>query len=227
MAICSQEEQEHIEFFRDLFQRYSPLIVSMLVMLMLIFTGHYLFRWYHNKKDYQALSYYSLFQKSLRDNNLSQSRQALSYLQSNFSSSPYTYLSSLSFASEAVRDDKPGDAMSILSWVVRNGGQPWSTIAILRVVPIAIDLGQYGKAKDFLSMSSLPEFKPLILMERGDVESAMKNYSKARDLYKSAIVLISNRASVHNKSRGVHDAELQNTLIDLLEKRIRYVESVK
>ncbi|CUT17768.1 MULTISPECIES: YfgM family protein [Candidatus Ichthyocystis] len=224
MNLYSQEEQEQIEVLRDLFRKYLPMMLTLLLVAVVGFSGHSFWSWYRNKENAQALSYYSLFQVGINAEDFGKSQQALRHLQLNFPLSPYSYLASLAFSAFAVKEKKTDDALSVLTWMIDKGDQPWATLAIVRAVPIAIDARKYDMAKEFLSSPSLTSFKPIILMEQGDLEIVQGRYADAISLYRSASEIMSERAQLDNKSWGVHDSELQKNFKSLIDERIRCAE---
>ncbi|WP_092483590.1 YfgM family protein [Candidatus Ichthyocystis hellenicum] len=221
MDLYTQEEQEQIEIFRDVFRKYLSMILTILFVAVVGFSGHSFWSWYRNKENAQALSYYSLFRVGINGEDFGKSQQALRHLQLNFPSSPYSYLASLSFSAFAVKEKKTDDALSVLTWIIGKGEQPWATLAIVRAVPIAIDAKKYDMAKEFLSAPSLTSFKPLILMEQGDLEISQGRYDDAISLYRSASEIMSERAQLNNKSWGVYDSELQQNFKFLIDERVR------
>ena len=109
-------------------------------------------------------------------------------LKKNYESTPYAKDAALLLAKNDVATNKLKSASQQLTWVMKNASlKAMQQTARLRLARIDIAEGQASRALNLLKITGDENFKALTYEVKGDAYHQLKEYSKAKQAYQSAL----------------------------------------
>lgn len=181
-------EEEQIERIKKWWKQYGNYILTVVIILLLAFTG---WRWWqqrHNKILSEASTSYEYMLSSVANNDPTGATAQANSIISNYGDTSYAGLARMMLARQAVYAKDYKKAIAQLQAVVKEGNDPViKQIARIRAARLLLVEKQDKAALALLQTVDAPSFKPLIAEVKGDIYFAMGNKQQARQAYALAL----------------------------------------
>jgi len=188
MAHLDLEEQEQLAEAKAFWQRYGNLILTLLLVCALAFSGWQGWQYWQSRQALEASTLYETLSKAVRENDAKGVRDASGALLENYSGTAYAPMGALTSAKYFFdRGDLKG-AKAQLQWVVdKTGSDELRDIARLRLAAVLLDEKSHDEALKVLDSKHTEAFAAQFAATRGDVLVAKNQGAEARAAYKLAI----------------------------------------
>ncbi|VAW92878.1 hypothetical protein MNBD_GAMMA22-506 [hydrothermal vent metagenome] len=192
-----ETDEETLEALKTWWKENGKSVIGGLILGVGAIVGFKQWGSYQSEKAQSASSLYQTMLQTSSDKKIDEFYAIGSEIVLDYSSTPYASLAALIMAKKLVEDKKFEDAISKLNWLLSNSSDEGiKHIARIRLARILLNEKQIDQAfnlvKDELSVSFKSEYNEL----RGDVYVAKKEFSLAKDAYKSALA-----ANIKNKEK--------------------------
>ncbi len=192
-----ETDEETLEALKTWWKENGKSVIGGLILGVGAIVGFKQWGSYQSEKGQSASSLYQTMIESSHNKKTDEFFAAGSELILDYSSTPYASLASLVMAKKLVDEKKFDDAINKLNWLLSNSSDDGiKHIARIRLARILLNENKIEQAlklvKDERSVSFKSEYNEL----RGDVYAAKKEFSLAKDAYKSALAV-----NIRNKEK--------------------------
>lgn len=204
-----QIENDELTALKQFFNRYSKLMLALLIFFLLVLIGGNYWRKNHLAYTREASQIFQEMVMADMHRDPQSTNAKAEQLMTEYTKSPYAQFAGLLLAKIAVNDGDLTRAEAKLRWVMDNGKQ--NIAQHLATVRLAAILQQQGKLDEALALVAKdPDqaYTVLYAQARGDIYVAKGELQQARDAYTLAM---------QSLPAGVQSPLLQMKLVDLGE----------
>jgi predicted negative regulator of RcsB-dependent stress response len=182
-----ETDSEQIELFKKWWGDYGKWIIIAVVIGLAIGLGWRYWQQQHLVQRQHASLLYQQLLTADNQNNAETVMQMSAELIQRYPRLEYAALAGLLAAKAAVTQDKPTVAIEKLQWVrAHSGNASLRQIARLREARLLLAQHQIPQAQKLLTTVDDPIYQPAIDEVQGDIQWALNDRAKARQLYQSA-----------------------------------------
>lgn len=207
MAALDLEQQEQLDQFKQVWQKYGNLLIWTITFCLLAYAG---WMWYQYKQSDNALKDAGLYEAldiRVQENDMEKAAAVFADMQSNYPKATYTAQGALMLAQAQAGRNQTDAAIKTLTWVV---GQDLSdvqsgltTVAKIRLSGLLLDSGKKDEALAMLDGPVPVGFETLIEDRRGDIYNTKGDKAKAIEAYKKAYASLGDDGGAYKNIIGV------------------------
>jgi predicted negative regulator of RcsB-dependent stress response len=188
MANLDLEEQEQLAEAKAFWQRYGNLILTLIMVAALAFSGWQGWQYWQARQALEASATFDALAKAVSDDDAKGVRDASGALLEKFSGTAYAPLGALTSARYFFERGDLKGARAQLQWVVdKTGSDELRDVARLRMVAVLMDEKGYDEALKTLEAKHTEAFAAQFAVARGDALVAKSQAAEARAAYKLAL----------------------------------------
>ena len=178
------EEQEQIAQLKAFWQQWGKLIVGIVLIGVLAFTGYKGYEWYQKRQVVQAQAAFSAFNSTLAKKE--DATAQLNGLQNNFAKTNYASLASLQMAAALAGEGKFEQAQAPLQWVLQHGQLENQGAARLHLADVLVQLNKKDEALKVLD-TPVAHFDAAFANKKADIYLMGQDAGKAREVVQNAL----------------------------------------
>lgn len=178
------EEQEQIAQLKAFWQQWGKLIVGIVLIGVLAFTGYKGYEWYQKRQVAQAQAAFSAFNSTLAKKE--DATAQLNGLQNNFAKTNYASLASLQMAAALAGEGKFEQAQVPLQWVLQHGQLENQGAARLHLADVLVQLNKKDEALKVLD-TPVAHFDVAFANKKADIYLMGQDAGKAREVVQNAL----------------------------------------
>ena len=178
------EEQEQIAQLKAFWQQWGKLIVGIVLIGVLAFTGYKGYEWYQKRQVAQAQAAFSAFNSTLAKKE--DATAQLNGLQNNFAKTNYASLASLQMAATLAGEGKFEQAQAPLQWVLQHGQLENQGAARLHLADVLVQLNKKDEALKVLD-TPVAHFDAAFANNKADIYLMGQDAGKAREVVQNAL----------------------------------------
>ena len=178
------EEQEQIAQLKAFWQQWGKLIVGIVLIGVLAFTGYKGYEWYQKRQVAQAQAAFSAFNSTLAKKE--DATAQLNGLQNNFAKTNYASLASLQMAATLAGEGKFEQAQAPLQWVLQHGQLENQGAARLHLADVLVQLNKKDEALKVLD-TPVAHFDAAFANKKADIYLMGQDAGKAREVVQNAL----------------------------------------
>jgi predicted negative regulator of RcsB-dependent stress response len=201
MAALDLEQQEQLDQFKRVWQKFGNLIIWTITLCLLAYAG---WTWYQHQLSGNALKDAGLYEAldvRVQQGDMDKAAAVFADMQSQYPSATYTVHGALLLAQAQAARGQSDAAIKTLTWLkaqklseVQSG---LAAIAKLRLSGLLFDAGKNDEALAMLD-GAVPEgFETLVEDRRGDIYSAKGETAKAIAAYKKAYASVTQEGAAY------------------------------
>lgn len=202
MAALDLEQQEQLDQFKRIWQKFGNLIIWMITLCLLAYAG---WTWYQHKLSDNALKDAGLYEAldlRVQQGEMDKAVAVFADMQSSYPDATYTAQGALLLAQAQAARKQSEAAIKTLTWLV--GQKPSDvqaglvTVARVRLSGLLLDAGKNDEALSMIEGPAPVGFETLIEDRRGDIYSTKGDTAKAIEAYKKAYASLTDDAAYKN-----------------------------
>ena len=178
------EEQEQIAQLKAFWQQWGKLIVGIVLIGVLAFTGYKGYEWYQKRQVAQAQAAFSACNSTLAKKE--DATAQLNGLQNNFAKTNYASLASLQMAAALAGEGKFEQAQVPLQWVLQHGQLENQGAARLHLADVLVQLNKKDEALKVLD-TPVAHFDVAFANKKADIYLMGQDAGKAREVVQNAL----------------------------------------
>jgi predicted negative regulator of RcsB-dependent stress response len=181
------DQQEQLDEFKAFWKRYGSLMVTVLALVVIGFSGFNLWRGQQRDEARKAAVLYDELEKAAQAGDLEKTARVWSDLQKGYSATAYAQQAGLRTAKMQFEKGQLGDAVTSLTWVAEQAvDSEVKTLARVRLAGVLLDQKKYDEALGQLGLAPEAAFVGLVADRRGDVLMAQAKPDAAKEAYLQA-----------------------------------------
>jgi len=190
MAALDLEQQEQLDQFKRIWQKFGNMVIWAITVCLLAYAG---WTWYQHKLTEDALKDAGLYEAldiRVQEGDMEKAAAVFADMQGNYPDATYTAQGALLLAQAQAAKNQNDAAVKTLTWLV--GQKPSDvqaglmTVARVRLSGLLLDAGKNDEALSMIDGSVPVGFETLIEDRRGDIYNAKGDTAKAIEAYKKA-----------------------------------------
>ncbi len=182
------QEQEQIESLKALWQRYGNVVLTLLTVVLLAFSGWRGWGWYQDREAAAAAELFDELRGAVVARDLDRVRFASGRIFSDHSSTAYAQMAALASAKAYVTAGDRQAARVPLRWAIDKARDPeYRQIARLRLAGLLLEDGAHDEALTVLGADPATRFAGAHADRRGDILVALGRIDEARQAYSQAL----------------------------------------
>lgn len=188
MATYDLEEQEQLASLKAWWREHGGMIVAVIIIASLIFSGWNGWNWYQRSQSANAAVLYEQLQKAARSNDTKATKESAGAILEQYPRTIYASLAALLSAKVHFQAGDLKTARAQLQWATSNSrSAEIKSVARLRLAGVMIDDGASEEAVKVLEEKPEKGFEGLYAATRGDALLAQNKKDEAKAAYKSAL----------------------------------------
>ena len=181
-------EAEQLETIKKWWLRHQSFITIILSIVLLAVAGYRYWNWHMEKTTQQASAAYENMMVAVSTHDDKSAQSYANQLIANHEQTIYAMTAHLTLAKIFISQEKNAKAREELAYVAHHAkDSPLKPIATIRLSRLLLSKHHYDKALAELATLNGSTYMPVINELKGDVFSAMGDYSKAVTAYQTAL----------------------------------------
>lgn len=187
MAAFDLEQQEQIDQFKQLWNKYGNAVISIITVALLAYAGWTWYLWWQRDAADKASHLYEELDRSVIQGDAKKAPVIFADMKDKFPSATYTAHAALLLAQFQAAQGKDADAKGTLTWLTEQAKQE-DLVAVgrLRLAGLLLDEKQYAAALAQVDHEMPQEFEALASDRKGDILSAQGKKAEAVAAYQKA-----------------------------------------
>lgn len=202
MAALDLEQQEQLDQFKQVWQKFGNLVIWTITLCLLAYAG---WTWYQHKLSDNALKDAGLYEAldvRVQQGDIDKAAAVFADMQSQYPSATYTVHGALLLAQAQAARGQSDAAIKTLTWLkdqkLNDAQSGLVAVANIRLSGLLFDAGKNDEALALLEGPMPDGFDTLIEDRRGDIYSAKGDTAKAIAAYKKAYASVKDEGAYKN-----------------------------
>lgn len=181
------EEQEQIANFKAFWARFGNLIMGVLIVALLSYSGYNFWQSHKRTQAVEASALYDELQATMTAGDNAKAQRIAGDIQNKYEGTVYAPMAALAAAKTAFEANDLKTAKTQLQWAVDHGNDEYRAIAKLRLAGVLLDEKSYDAALKLLGEGFPAQFSAEVADRKGDVLVAQNKLAEARQAYIAAL----------------------------------------
>ena len=181
------EEQEQLDNLKDFWRKYGGLILGVVLVGLLIFTGVRGWAWYQTSQSANAGVVYEELRKAAAAGDSARVRETAGALFADYSRTPWAQMAAMTAAEAHLKAGDAEAAKMPLRWATESAQDPaYRDEARLRLAGVLLDQKAYDEALALLNTPAEQSYAGAFADRRGDLLAAQGKRDEALAAYRQA-----------------------------------------
>lgn len=185
------EEQEQLDNLKELWRKYGGILLGVILLGLLAFTGVRGWSWYQTNQSARASAIYEQLRHAAAARDVDGVRASAGEMFSSYSGTPWAQMAALSAADTYLKAGDVEAAKMPLRWAVESAKDPaYRDEARLRLAGVLLDQKSYDEGLKLLAQPAEQSYAGSFADRRGDLLAAQGKRDEARAAYMQATSLL-------------------------------------